>query len=69
MNRLHVNPEKCIACGKCYLNYPKVFDCDDEGIAFIIKNSSPQEQLESERAIFDCPTRAIERLDQEQAVD
>ena len=32
MNKLNVIPEKCIACGLCYLNYPEVFDCDDEGI-------------------------------------
>lgn len=60
--KLSVNQEKCIACGKCYLNYPDVFDCNDEGIAHVIKKSSPQQQAESERAIYECPTRAIEVL-------
>lgn len=63
MKHLHVISEKCIACGKCYLNFPEVFDCTDEGIAFVIKESPPSQQRESERAIYDCPTRAITQID------
>ncbi|MBD3948234.1 ferredoxin [Tuanshanicoccus lijuaniae] len=63
MKKLHVLPEKCIACGKCYLNYPKVFDCTDDGVAFVIQKSSLSQQEESERAIYDCPTKAIKWLD------
>lgn len=59
MKQLTVISDKCIACGKCYLNFPEVFDCSDEGIAFVKKESSPQQQAESERAVYDCPTRAI----------
>lgn len=59
MTQLEVISEKCIACGKCYLNFPQVFDCTDEGIAFVKKESSPEEQKSSERAIHDCPTKAI----------
>ena len=62
MTQLYVIPEKCIACGKCFLNFPEVFDCNDEGIAFVKKESSPQQQAESERAIHDCPTKAIQWL-------
>ena len=62
MTQLHVIPEKCIACGKCFLNFPEVFDCNDEGIAFVKKESSPQQQAESERAIHDCPTKAMKWL-------
>ena len=35
MSKLIVQSEKCIACGKCYLNFPQVFDCEDDGIAFV----------------------------------
>lgn len=59
MKQLKIISEKCIACGKCYLNFPEVFDCTDDGIAFIKENSSPSQHANSERAIFDCPTRAI----------
>ena len=52
MSKLIVQSEKCIACGKCYLNFPQVFDCATE-----------QAQLLARSAIFDCPTRAIEEVD------
>ena len=39
MTQLYVIPEKCIACGKCFLNFPEVFDCNDEGIAFVKKEA------------------------------
>ncbi|WP_318752943.1 ferredoxin [Globicatella sp. PHS-GS-PNBC-21-1553] len=39
MTQLYVIPEKCIACGKCFLNFPEVFDCNDEGIAFVKKKA------------------------------
>ncbi|MGO4927593.1 ferredoxin [Fundicoccus sp. Sow4_D5] len=63
MNKLHIIPEKCIACGLCYLHYPEVFDCNDEGIAFIKKESTTRQQDESTPAVYRCPTRAIEIVD------
>lgn len=63
MNQLKVIPEKCIACGLCYLHYPEVFDCTDEGIAFVKKESTTRQRDESTPAVFQCPTRAIEIVD------
>lgn len=63
MPKLTVLSEKCIACGKCYLNYPEVFDCDDEGIAFVQPEASEQQQLAADKARFACPTKAIQRID------
>lgn len=60
MKQLTVISEKCIACGKCYLNFPEVFDCHDDGIAYVQKESSSLTQKASERAIHDCPTKAIQ---------
>ena len=60
MNKLNIIPEKCIACGLCYLNYPEVFDCNDDGIAFVKKESTDRQQDDSTPAVFQCPTRAIE---------
>lgn len=63
MKKLNIIPEKCIACGLCYLHYPDTFDCDDEGIAFVKKESTARQQDESTQAVFRCPTRAIEIVD------
>lgn len=60
MKKLVVLPEKCIACGKCYLNFPDVFDCDDSGIAFVQEESTPAQQEASVRAMYACPTKAIQ---------
>lgn len=63
MSKLIVQSEKCIACGKCYLNFPQVFDCEDDGIAFVQEDATEQAQFLARSAIFDCPTRAIEEVD------
>ena len=63
MSKLIVQSEKCIACGKCYLNFPQVFDCEDDGIAFVQEDATEQAQLLARSAIFYCPTRAIEEVD------
>lgn len=63
MNKLTVLSEKCIACGKCYLNYPEVFDCDDEGIAFVQTDASEQQQSVADKARFACPTKAIRYIE------
>ena len=63
MSKLSIQPEKCIACGKCYLNFPEVFDCDDEGIAFVQPDVSDELIAKAERAIYECPTKAISKPD------
>lgn len=63
MDKLNVISAKCIACGKCYLSYPKVFDCDDEAIAFVKESSTPSDHTASIKAIYECPTRAIELIE------
>ena len=63
MSKLIVQSEKCIACGKCYLNFPQVFDCEDDGIAFVQEDATEQAQVLARSAIFACPTRAIEEVD------
>lgn len=60
MKYLKIKSEKCIACGKCYLNFPEVFDCSDDGIAFVQEKASPEQLKAAQRAVYDCPTRAIE---------
>ena len=44
MSKLIIQSERCIACGKCYLNYPQVFDCEDDGIAFVQEDATEQDQ-------------------------
>ena len=64
MKKLTVSSEKCIACGKCYLNFPEVFDCHDDGIAFVLPNSTEQQQENATQAIYQCPTKAIQSTEQ-----
>lgn len=68
MKKLKVLPEKCIACGRCYLNFPQVFDCDDDGIAFIIPQARQEHHEEAKTAPYNCPTRAI-IFDEEPSAD
>ncbi|MDO4432085.1 MAG: ferredoxin [Aerococcaceae bacterium] len=63
MKKLSIISEKCIACGKCYLNYPDVFDCDDDGIAFALDEATPEQVDAGTRAIYECPTKAIQLSD------
>ena len=60
MPKMTIQSEKCIACWKCYLNFPEVFDCDDSGIAFTIPESTLEQHAQSMRAIYECPTKAIQ---------
>ena len=53
MSKLIFQSEKCIACGKCYLNFPQVFDCEDDGIAFVQEDATEQAQLLARSPIFD----------------
>ena len=64
MEKLKVLPEKCIACGKCYLNFPEVFDCHDDGIAFVLPDSTAKEQSAAQKAMFQCPTQAIQLVEE-----
>ncbi|GAB3791739.1 ferredoxin [Virgibacillus kimchii] len=61
-----VDPDTCIACGACGAAAPKIFDYDDEGIAYILlddnkgKASVPRKLKED---LYDahqgCPTNSI----------
>lgn len=64
MSKLYVKSQKCIVCGKCYLNYPEIFDCDDEGIAYV--KQQPASNIQRHPAMFECPTKAIQYDDSQQ---
>jgi ferredoxin len=61
-----VDRDTCIACGACVATAPDIFDCDDEGISYVILDNNtgtkevPEELYEDLEDAFDgCPTESI----------
>gem|GEM_PF-1014175 len=55
-----VDRDACKGHGRCYMQAPDVFDCDDAGFAVVIGSASTPSQLaDLERAVNNCPERAI----------
>ncbi|UUX34543.1 ferredoxin [Fundicoccus culcitae] len=61
--KFFVKTEKCIACGRCYLNYPDIFDSTDEGIAFVKETANEKDHTASRNVVYECPTRAIQMVE------
>jgi len=56
----HVDRELCNGHGRCYMQAPDVFDCDDAGFAVVISAAgTPALVAALERAVNNCPERAI----------
>jgi ferredoxin len=56
----HVDRDACNGHGRCYMTAPDVFDCDDAGFPVVIGVAdTPRGQAELERAVNNCPERAI----------
>lgn len=61
-----VDQDTCIACGACGATAPEIFDYNDEGIAYAIRDNNMgrtevPDQLEEdlEDALDGCPTDSI----------
>ncbi len=62
--KLAIETDKCCGAGQCVLAAPRVFDQDDDGIAFLLDaEPGDAERAEVEEAIVSCPTGAIASLD------
>jgi ferredoxin len=66
VNYTIVDKDTCIACGACGLTCPKIFDYDEEGLAFVIMdqnsgNKEVPEELEDDvlDAYEGCPSNSI----------
>lgn len=66
----HLETEDCIACGRCQLKAPQLFDYDDEGL--VIFNQHPNQTdmeldetqiVAARQAAQHCPTRVIRLTD------
>jgi len=65
-----VDQETCIACGACGAAAPKIFDYDDEGIAYVMLDNNtgnakiPHVLKDDMRDAFQgCPTDSIKLAD------
>lgn len=55
-----VDRDACKGHGRCYMTAPDVFDSDDDGFPVVIGTASaPGQVADLERAINNCPERAI----------
>lgn len=65
--KVNVIKDKCIGCGNCVsLTESQVFDFDEEGLAETIVKEVPKEMEETAKdAIKQCPTEAIEEVNEE----
>lgn len=55
-----VDRELCIGCGLCEQTAPEVFRLGEDGIAYVIDESPPQESYDDVMACVElCPTQAI----------
>jgi len=58
--RPSVNLDACNGHGRCYMTAPDLFDCDDDGYPVVLKSAtSPDELRDLERAVGNCPEKAI----------
>lgn len=50
----YVDQETCIACGNCGANAPKIFDYDEEGLAFSLLDNNQGEKAVPKKYMDDC---------------
>lgn len=51
--------EGCIGCGQCEANCPEVFRMNDEGIAEVYSDITPELESNAEEAAGNCPVNVI----------
>jgi ferredoxin len=55
-----IDPDRCQGHGKCMLDCPEVFDCDEHGYSVVTVSTVGEElRVAVNRAVAACPERAI----------
>ncbi len=63
--KLRVNKDACIGCRACVATCPNVFDLNDEGYAYVLVDEIIEsDQDKAIEALENCPTNAIERIEE-----
>ncbi len=59
--RVELDEPKCVASGQCVVAAPDVFDQrDEDGVAVVLEQHPPQDQLDEVReAVAVCPAAAL----------
>ncbi|MGI5902034.1 MAG: ferredoxin [Desulfitobacteriia bacterium] len=56
----YVEKEACIGCGACPSICPEIFEMDEDGLAYTLRELVPEDQEDlAEEAAESCPTEAI----------
>jgi ferredoxin len=58
--RLTIDEEKCEGHARCVARASELFDVDDEGKSFVLRDAIPKDLQDAARSAVDaCPERAI----------
>lgn len=57
--KAHVDQDGCIGCGLCADTSPEVFGMNDDGLAEVIGEITPDNQAATEEARDTCPVSVI----------
>ena len=62
--KIKIIPDKCIACGLCHVNAPRIFDYHDNGIVKFYTTSALEAEIPTDdhtiTAVKKCPTAALQ---------
>ena len=62
--RVTIDREKCRGAGQCVMAAPGVFDHDDEGVAFAVKERPDDDEYDDvQSAVVSCPTGSVSIVD------
>ena len=59
MPKIIVHPDKCIACGACYVSYPELFSAGADGKSQVKSSDYATHGYKKEAIIAVCPVEAI----------
>ena len=67
--KLRIDPELCQGHGRCYDLAPDLFGEDEEGYGQVLGDGvvPPDQEHEAHRAVINCPERAIELVEENEA--
>jgi ferredoxin len=63
VKRVVIDENVCTGHGRCYTLAPSVFEADDRGLGVVsVAELPPELEAEAEKAVANCPERAIRIL-------
>jgi ferredoxin len=54
-----IDRERCQGHGRCAFEAPELFGLDDDGLSFVRRPATPDDEEAVRRAVLSCPEQAI----------